>query len=240
MGHTSGYHFSEQRLHLFIPFIFFLFIGLLRGQENDKKDLGSWMVFAIDNKISERWSLPIVGILSYESMEDGAEFGFVRSGVTYKTGPDLKFTLGTAYVDSQPFDHDEFESLTTQFWLYEEVTHATGPYFTHRMRLENRWINKPVENIFNLRFRYRLAFEQKLSKTLFLKCTNEPFFNFDQLQIDQNRFFLGLGGKLSKDLSLEVGYFKTHVRKDNYDRIRIALHLKTTFFQKSLEDVSSK
>ena len=225
---------------MFIPFIFFLFIGLLRGQENDKKDLGSWMVFAINNKISERWSLPVVGILSYESMEDGAEFGFVRSGITYRNSPNLKLTLGTAYVDSQPFDHHEFESLTTQFWLYEEASITTGPHFRHRMRLENRWINTPKEKQFNLRFRYRLAFKQRLSKNLFLKCTNEPFFNFHQWRLDQNRFFLGLGAKLGSDLTLEVGYFKTHISKDNYDRIRIALHLKTVFFQKKIEDVSLK
>ena len=240
MDHPLRHHNSKLSLYFLLSFLYLISSEFLRSQENTQANVGSWMVLSMDNEISERWSVPIVGILSYESMAEGTEFGFVRSGITYRNSPNLKLTLGTAYVDSQPFDHHEFESLTTQFWLYEEASITTGPHFRHRMRLENRWINTPKEKQFNFRFRYRLAFKQRLSKNLFLKCTNEPFFNFHQWRLDQNRFFLGLGAKLGSDLTLEVGYFKTHISKDNYDRIRIALHLKTVFFQKKIEDVSLK
>lgn len=225
-----------------IPLLIFLLCTLfglqLQGQENSKNEVGSWMVFSMDNQLSEHWSIPIVGILSYENWAEQTEFGFARTGLSYKTHPNLKFTLGVAYVDSQPLYHHEFETLTTQFWLYEEVSITTGNHFKHRLRLENRWIDKPTESLFNIRLRYRLEYKQKLNSRLFLKCTNEPFFNFDELHIDQNRFFLGLGSKIGNDLSAEIGYFKTHVRKDNYDRIRVALHVKTSIFQKNLEDIT--
>lgn len=210
----------------------------VQSQENSKDAIGSWMVFSMDNQLSERWSIPIIGILSYENWAEQTEFGFIRTGISHNTNPNLELTMGFAYVDSQPLDHHEFETLTTQFWLYEEVTVKTGIHFKHRLRLENRWINKPTENLFNLRFRYRLEFKQKLTSTLFLKCTNEPFFNFEGLHIDQNRFFLGVESKIAKDLSMEVGYFKTHVGKDNFDRIRVVLHLRTSIFQKDSKNLT--
>lgn len=238
MGNPFRYHLSKQPLLKFLP-LFFLWGVYIQSQESAKNEVGSWMVFSMDNQLSERWSMPIVGILSYENWAEQTEFGFVRTGITHKVKSNLQLTLGVAYVDSQPLYHHEFETLTTQFWVYEEAAIATGNNFNHRLRLENRWIHRPTENLFNIRFRYRLAFKQDLTKTLFLKCTNEPFFNFDELHIDQNRFFLGVGSKVTKDLSVEVGYFKTHIRKDNYDRIRVVLHLKTSIFQKGLEDVTS-
>ena len=208
------------------------------AQENSKVDVGSWMVLALDNQLSERWSIPVVGILCYENVAEQTEFGFLRSGLSYKVNATTKLTLGAAYVDSQPLYHHEFETLTTQFWLYEEIGIKSTESISHRLRLENRWITKPNETSFNVRFRYRFTYQKKLGPSYYLKCTNEPFFNFDELHVDQNRFFLGIGKKLSKELTMEIGYFKTHVRKDNYDRIRIALHLKTAFFKKNIEDVT--
>jgi hypothetical protein len=239
MGYSPKYHPNQKHITFFI-LLFFIFVTPSIGQENTKNDVGSWMVFSMENKISERWSVPLVGILSYENLAEQTEFGFARTGLSYKTNPNLKLTLGVAYVDSQPLYHHEFETLTTQFWLYEEASLTTGDHFKHRLRLENRWIDKPAENTFNVRFRYRLEFKQVLVNTLYVKCTNEPFFNFDELHIDQNRFFLGLGGKIGKDLTMEAGYFKTHVRKDNYDRIRVVLHLNTSIFKRNFEDVTSR
>lgn len=233
-------HRPNHNLYTYIFLLALLVHINIRGQENSQDAIGSWMVFAMDNQISERWSVPVVGILCYENWAAQTEFGFARTGITYKTGKNLKLTLGTAYVDSQPLYHHEFETLTTQFWIYEQAALRTGKHFVHRMRLENRWITKPSDNIFNTRFRYRLSYKKEIGKNLYVKCTNEPFFNFDELHIDQNRFFLGIGRKIAKDLSMEIGYFKTHVRKDNFDRIRVALQLKTSIFQKNIEDISSK
>lgn len=104
-------------------------------------------------------------------------------------------------MDSQPLYHHEFETLAKQFWLYEQASVKTGEHFKHRLRLENRWIDKPTERIFNVRLHYRLEFKKKPYDTLYVNCTNEPFFHFDEPQIDQNRFFLGIGGaKLKKTL----------------------------------------
>lgn len=227
-----------QVLFLILPFLFL--VTPIKSQENNNNAIGSWMVLSIENKVSEKWSIPVVSILSYENWTEQPEFGFIRTGLSYKNSPNLKFTLGLAYIDSQPLYHNEPKNLTKQYWIYEEATLKTGSRFNHRFRLENRWIDGFFSTVFNIRFRYRLEFKQQLNKAFFVKCTNEPFFNFDELHIDQNRFFLGMGNKIGKDLIVEVGYFKTHLRKNNNDRIRIALQLNTSLFRKNPEDVTLK
>nr|WP_246865733.1 DUF2490 domain-containing protein [Croceivirga thetidis] len=194
------------------------------------------MVLSTENQLSETWSLPVVAILSQEDFGSQTEFGFLRTGLTFKNSTHSDFTLGFAFVDNQPLNHYEFEDLTTQFWVYEQATLKTGQKLMHRLRLENRWINNPSENYFNLRLRYRLEFKQLLTKNLFLKCTNEPFFNFNQGRIDQNRFFLGFNKTIARDVSFEIGYFNTIVGNKGINRIRVVLHLKTTFFQEVLND----
>jgi len=210
---------------------YFLVLTLGMAQQTGNDTPGSWMVFSTDNQFSEKWSVPVVGILCMKSWAEQTEFGFLRAGLSYKTAPHLKLTLGAAYVDTQPLDHHEFETLTTQIWVYEEATLRTGKKFGHRLRLEHRWIAKPTMDVFNTRLRYRLGFKQKLSPNLYLKCTDEPFFNFDTMKVDQNRFFLGLGTQINKGITLEAGYFKTHVSQRNQSRIRIALHIKTQVYR---------
>lgn len=212
----------------------------LKSQEEVKNDVGSWMVFSADNQISERFSVPVVGILCYENLTQQTEFGFIRTGLTYRTNSNLKFTLGAAYVDSQPLNHHEFETLTTQFWLYEEAKIKTGKKLAHRIRLEHRWIDKAsTDNLFNTRLRYRFELKQKLFAGLYLKCTDEPFFNFNDLKIDQNRLFMGIGREIGKDISFEIGYFKTNLNKTSIDRIRVALHFKTSLFKGNTNNTSA-
>ncbi|MEN1785138.1 MAG: DUF2490 domain-containing protein [Bacteroidota bacterium] len=219
--------------------IWFMMVMQPLGAQQSKNSPGTWMVFALDNPLSEKWRIPIVGILCNENLATQTEFGFIRTGLSYQTNPSLKLTLGAAYVDSQPFYHHEFDRLTTQVWLYEQATLCSGKKWRHRMRLEHRWISKPDSKIFNMRFRYRLAFKQQLTKNLYLKCTDEPFFNLSTGRLDQNRLFLGLGKRMCKDLSFEVGYFKTHVQGRSFDRIRVAIHLKTLLFRKSMETTNA-
>ena len=231
MDHNIDHRSSSIQL-LAIIMLFLSVTSPGFGQNTDRNTMGSWMVFSMDNQLTERFSLPVVGILCTEDLAQQTEFGFIRSGISYAPNPRTKVTLGIAYVDSQPLHHYEFESLTTQFWLYEQATLRSGTHFRHRLRLEHRWIEKPNDALFNTRFRYRLEFKQRLNETFYLKCSNEPFFNFEQHYIDQNRFFLGLGCRLAKDLYFEAGYFKTHIKSTQIDRIRVVVHLKTEFFER--------
>ena len=92
------------------------------------------MVIHGSNQISENWSIPTVMILREYNLTEETEFGFFRTGLTYKIKPNLKVTGGIAYLDTQPFDHDEREKLTTQFWVYEELS----------IKSSENWAQSPI------------------------------------------------------------------------------------------------
>lgn len=197
---------------------------------------GSWLVFSGNHHIGEQWKIPTVGIVTYHNLMERTEFGFFRTGITYAPTSKNKYTLGVAYLDTQPFDHHEFETLSTQKWIYEEFCHNSKFYNSsvfQRFRLEHRWITKPTENFFNTRFRYRLQFKKTITTNLYLKTFDEAFFDFKEANVNQNRFFLGLGRKVAPNINLEIGYMKSHVGKNNFDRIRMVLIFNTKLYKRS-------
>lgn len=219
--------------------IFFLVTSILISQasypQSEMKDAtGTWLVIGGNHQITEKWKIPTVGIIRYYNLSEATEFGFFRTGLTYAPNSNYNFTLGAAYLDTQPFDHNEFETLTTQKWIYEEFCYNSNFYRTkisQRMRLEQRWISKPEESIFNARLRYRLQFTRKISKNLYVKAFDEPFFNLKEGNINQNRFYVGLGRKVAHNINVEIGYMKNHIGKNNYDRIRMVFLFKTKLFK---------
>ena len=112
-------------------------ISQVFSQETQHEGPGSWMVVAPDNQISERLSIPLVGILCYENVTEVTAFGFIRTGVAHRPDPKLRLTLGGAYMDSQPLYHNDPGTLSTQLWIYEEGALTIGKGFNHRFRLEH-------------------------------------------------------------------------------------------------------
>lgn len=99
--------------------------------QNELKDAtGTWLVLSGNHQIGEKWKIPTVGIIRYYNLSESTEFGFFRTGLTYATNNGYNFTIGAAYLDTQPFDHNEFETLTTQIWTYEEVCYNSTSYNT--------------------------------------------------------------------------------------------------------------
>lgn len=105
--------------------------------------------------------------------------------------------------------------------------------------MEQRWISTPEENIFNTRLRYRLQFKKDISKHIYLKVFDEPFFDFKEANINQNRFFVGVGRTISPNVNIEIGYMKNHVGQNNYNRIRMVFLFKTNLYKKSKDNFAS-
>lgn len=228
-----------------IVIIHLVYIGLPENaiaQEDLRDATGTWLVIAGNLELREHWKVPTVGIVRYYNLAEQTEFGFFRTGITYAPNKKNNLTLGVAFLDTQPFDHFEFESLTTQFWLYEEYCRnqkLLGVKLAHRGRLEKRWITKPHTEIFNVRFRYRLQATYPVSKNLYIKVFDEPFFDFNQSKINQNRFYAGIGRKISPSIQMELGYMKNHVGKNNFDRIRMVFLFKAKLYKDKNSDMTS-
>lgn len=222
---------KDNRPILAIPLLLIYNSIPLKSQEQEKNTVGSWMVLSMNNQISEMWSVPVVGILYYENGAAQTEFGFIRTGLTYRFNPKLRLTLGGAYVDLQPLEHNNPTRLTTLLWIYEQGTITTGNAFNHRLQLEHHWVREPGVTRFSSRLRYCLRYHISITPRLYFTCGDEPFLNLNTLRMDQNRLLLGVGQKLSQDVATEAGFFKTHVVGTHLNRIRVALHLKTDFFK---------
>ncbi len=233
----------HAKMHLFKTW-FFVGLALVGTasksftQEHPKDATGTWMEMFGENAISKKWSIPVAGVLRQYDLAQETEFAFLRTGITYKMNDRFETTFGTAYLDTQPFGHDDSETLNTQFWLYEEFVIKNPSAWVQRFRFEHRWISTNENHFLNNRLRYRLRYKKSISDNLYLKCSDEPFFDFDEAAINQNRFYLGLGRKITSDVSFEVGYMKNHVGKHNYDRVRMMLLFKTRFFENSINDLT--
>ncbi|WP_343487262.1 DUF2490 domain-containing protein [Allomuricauda sp. d1] len=224
-GHRSALNTAR-----FFCILYFMASFSLSAQSEIEDTFGSWLVISGNNKIAEKWSIPTESVIRYYDGFYKTEFLFFRSGITYVPNSKYNFSLGAAYLDTQPFDHTEFETLTTQFWLYEEFclnSKINKLKISQRLRLENRWISTYDDHIFTNRLRYRLQFKHPVTDNLYLKMFNEPFFDFDNAHINQNRFFMGVGRELLSGLHIEIGYMKNHIGKNNYDRVRMAILFKT-------------
>lgn len=202
------------------------------AQGFDENRSGSWLEFAGTNKIHEDWSIPIVGILKHKDVLETYDFSFLRTGISYQLAPSLICTGGVAILNSNAYTHDQDVVVTSQFWIYEEVTlkSTVEPYqLSHRWRLENRWITKEQGTTFNNRFRYRLQYSQPIYGKTFIKTSNEIFLNLKGHIFNQNRFYLGIGQELSPSFKVEIGYLKNHFKSSHFDAISMGIGFKLDF-----------
>ena len=179
-------------------------------------------------RLDDRWSL----LLEFQwRRANGFRQGLqelYRTGVNYKVNDQVSVLAGYAFVQTHPYgdypiaangsfpEHRVFEQLSfrhpVQRWL-----------FTHRFRLEQRWLqrivngtNGPVKdwnylNRFRYQFRAQYRLKAKGNQEWYAAAADELFIgagkNLGTNIFDQNRLFLLTGYKFSRKFSLEAGYF---------------------------------
>ncbi|TMU54447.1 DUF2490 domain-containing protein [Flagellimonas algicola] len=206
--------------------------SVLSSQTFDEHGSGSWLEFSGTNKIDEKWSIPLAGILRHHEPFEVYDFSFVRTGVSYHLSNSVILTGGIAYVNSKSYLDSGETSLTFQYWTYEEFTWKNKfnlNSLSHRWRLENRWIHNSGQTHFNNRFRYRLQFQRPIYGKTFVKSNNEVFVNLDGVFFNQNRFYVGIGRELSPDLKIELGYLKNHFQVSHHNAILMGITFTTDF-----------
>ncbi len=204
--------------------------------QREKEDcFGTWAVIAGNHQISDRWSIPTVGVLRHYEIFSHYEFAFARTGLTYHFNPKLSGTVGYAFLDSEPFIVSPEAKGAQQHWLYEQLSLKSklGKLdLSHRYRLESRWILKTEGTVLRHRMRYRLRLQYPLGKKLYANLFNEIFVSFQDPLFNQNRLHIGLGYRVRPNLKLELGYLKNHFTDIHCDRIRIGLVFKTDWRKK--------
>ena len=155
----------------------------------------------------------------------------IRPGLNYQISPSLSVSAGWAYVKTfrygdYPAAHDFPEHRA---WEQAVYTHTgLGFDWTHRLRLEQRWIGEMEEtdgdwDVANWRYENRIRYMLRTtipltkSKRTYLALWDEVFINFGENVkgnvFDQNRAFIGIGQKLTDTTRLEIGFMEQTLQR---------------------------
>ncbi|NJB35270.1 DUF2490 domain-containing protein [Croceivirga sp. JEA036] len=222
----------------FLALSFYTLVGFT--QEAPKDQVGTWTQLVGTHQIANNWSIPTVGILRQYNYAESVEFGFLRVGANYKLNSNTYIGAGVAFLDHHPFEKVNSLEQKSQFWLYQEMGWKHSKKFAQRFRLEHRWKHSGTTHTFGPRLRHRLQFTQAVDASTYIKVSNEHFLELNEFKIMQNRFFIGLGKKITPNLCLELGYLKNHVGKENYDRLRFSLYFKTKLYKDKQNKVAQQ
>jgi hypothetical protein len=202
------------------------------ADENDSNG-NLWMNYVGDHPIlGTKWGIHLEGQARRAEMGDEWQQLLLRPGVNYQLTPDTTLSMGYGYVETHrygdfPAMHDFPEH---RFW--QQVAHNRkwmGLDWTHRIRLEQRWIGEMEKDSdgdwdvghwrYENRLRYMLRATIPLtpSKKTYLALSDEIFINFGSNvvgnEFDQNRAFVGVGYKFNSTTKLEAGFMEQTIQR---------------------------
>ncbi|MEO1012930.1 MAG: DUF2490 domain-containing protein [Bacteroidota bacterium] len=215
-----------------------LFLSLtVFSQSNRDEILGTWLVASGTHRVSNKISIPTIGILRYYEFLHHYELSFFRTGITYRFGPKVSATVGYGFLNSEPFiQSQEARGAFYQNWLYEQLTlkDSFGKLkLSHRYRLESRWIHTPEGTNLRNRVRYRVKGIYPLGQDYFISASNEIFISLQAPLFNQNRMHIGAGRVFTPSLKLEVGFMKNHFSTANYEYLFVEFSFKTDLRKKN-------
>lgn len=208
--------------------------ALAAGGDKHADNTNMWWNYVGDHPLGNTpWGLHL------EMQNRRADFGenwqqlLIRPGINYAISPTVALSAGYAYVRTEPYGELPVPAEFDEHRIWEQVsvkTKVLGLEWTHRVRLEQRWIEElNKDNSFNNwrmenRFRYMLRTQVPLGSTgrSYLAVWDEVFLNFGgnivKNNFDQNRAFLGFGYKITPTTRLEVGYMEQTVQRRGGDK----------------------
>ena len=116
--------------------------------------------------------------------------------------------------------------------IFEQISikhKSSSIAWSHRFRLEQRFLEYPNEDILKHRIRYRFKGSLPINKTLFIAVYDEIHFNLNEFDFHQNRAYFGLGAKLNKKINVIVGYARHSFKTKSYNRLCLQANLKFDF-----------
>lgn len=207
----------------------------LSGQTAEKKITNqSFSIVSYSNNIEISAKLSLLNDIQERSFIrpfKQSQFS-IRSQVNYSFSEKWNALAGAAYYLSSPSHPNSLSKLVvpeirmSQDLNYKQKYRAFG--LGHRFRMEERFINKSINDslIVGFKFRERLSYSISFEYYLLKK---HPIHNltikasdgisvYTNKKFDQNRFYTGLNYQIEKGISLELGYIKTFQQLSSVDR----------------------
>ena len=217
-----------MRFSVSVVFLLALVPAAAQTRVNDRNANG-WFMYFGDHPISQRWELHLEGQWRRHDVATKWQQLLIRPGVNYRLSKDVLLTAGYGFINTYQYGDFPVSSNFPEHRLYQQaiVTHRAGNVgFSHRYRLEQRWIGipKPADSRalpqdwrFQHRFRYMARMNVPLSKPpadgparWYLGLYDEVFihfgFNAPVNLFDQNRAYAAVGRQVNKSTRVEFGY----------------------------------
>ncbi|WP_299116277.1 DUF2490 domain-containing protein [uncultured Winogradskyella sp.] len=214
----------------FLILLLLLSFQLLWSQNPSEDFLGSWYTYGSNHRLSEKLSITPYGELRFYEASSNYNLAFASLRGNYHLDSKSTLGLGYAFLDIDTvFEFDNAPNII-EHRIFEQYVykHNIGKIkFTHRGRLEQRFIELIDRNELQNRLRYKLSLRYNLNKTFFLILSDEPFVNFQDQVFHENRFYSGIGINVFKNSQIQIGYLKQNIRKSNLNRIQIGISFQT-------------
>ncbi|GAL83603.1 hypothetical protein MYP_830 [Sporocytophaga myxococcoides] len=213
---------------VFLILSFCLIEAKAQGIIKDYNNIG-WYGYFGDHKLSRKFGLHTEYQWRRTHFITAWQQSLARASVNYKITEDLSFALGYTFVETYPYgDYPSTKEPYPENRIYQDLKFKIPFWkfeFENRLRLEQRFIAKLTDSTghkitgwdYRNRIRYQLKVEFAVkgntidAKEPYLTAYDEIFIRFGgntgKNCFDQNRLFIGLGYKFTKDFKFEGGYF---------------------------------
>ena len=193
-----------------------------------KKQDQSWFSVNSTVRLSDKWGFVADLHERRNNFLKDASFHFIRFGVNYWLKDNITLTAGYGHMWVAPSKSD-WKTISNENRVYQQVqmTSKIGKVsLFQRLRNEQRWQQKIADdkltgqNKFTDRVRYLVSFTipvVKNPKYPALVVADELCVQFGKEIVyntfDQNRIFVGVKQKVTKDLSFDLGYMRLKQQK---------------------------
>jgi hypothetical protein len=189
---------------------------------------GSWVGTFTNTSISKVFSLWAESQLRFTFNTNGVSQLLYRFGLEQQNlSENHKLAYLYAFIRTSPFKEHRF--ALQHIMKYGKFI---GLSFSHRVRLEGRFLEGDFEN--SARFRYFLRGDQAFGKGKFgFVFWNEFFLNLTREKwtgdktFDQNRLFLGIKNKVFDNNRFELGYLNQYIPRKS---INVMQHLVVLYY----------
>ena len=203
------------------------------SQNTGENELGSWYEITSSNRISDK--LSISGSLTSWNYEFPAEksqliLGIV--GLNYHINKNVNVGIGYARgnIDTS-FEENDVPNIKENRILEQiSAKHKSNNIsWSHRLRLEQRFMQYPTEDLLKHRLRYRFKGSLPINKTFYISVYDEIHFNLNEFDFNQNRAYAGFAANLNKNINVHLGYARHSFKTKSFNRLSLQINLKYDF-----------
>ncbi len=219
--------------YLLTAFVCLLITFNTFSQNTGEDELGSWYALTSSNRISDKIS--ISGSLTnwnYELPAENKQLILGVVGLNYQINKNVVVGIGYGRSDiDTSFEENNVPNIKENRILEQiSLKHKFNNIaWSHRFRLEQRFLEYPTEDIVKHRLRHRFKGSLPINKTLFIVAYDEIHFVLNEFDFHQNRTYAALGAKLNKNINVQLGYARHSYKTKSFNRLSLQVNLKYDF-----------